>query len=543
MILFFKSPLKITEILKKKRRFLSIDFGQVFVRAVYIESLGPRFTLLNYDFKKIPSIVENRGELVNFINNFITKNSILGKELCLTISDSDSIVVKHLILPLIPKNEIPEAIRWQLKGDPSLDSENTILDWQIVKEYTDEEGAKKNGMMCILVKSEVIDKYLSVARDCKLMPVRISSCHFNYIDILRYIQGNPPLVAILDIGYKETTLCIYNNNRLNFIRSLAFSFEKLTQSLIETLTEDKGKILLSYEKAEEITNALGIPKDENLILQDNIQAIQVISAIRSLLEGLVKELKRSFDYFSSNLKEKQPSALYLSGGGANLKNLDWYLNKELNINVSKLPLPNCVNVQALDNEKLSEDQNLIMSAVGAALSGPGEINLLPQEIRTQKAELIEKVSLRIVAIVLGAIFLFSFLIFKLQVRDYKKRLTNAQIHLQIIQEIKSLKEKIDSRDSLVNEIQKNTVPADGLLKVIAAKLPNNIILDGLLLEQKEHKLILRGVILENENIVESVLANFIEKLEGSSFFTDVTLVFSKKRDRGQEFEIGCDLAH
>lgn len=535
--------MKITEILKKKKRkFLSIDFGQAFVKIVYIESLGQRFSLLNYDFKRIPALEENKTEIINFIKDFIKLNAIPEKEVSLTLSDPESIIIKHLILPVVPKEEILQAIKWQLKGETHFDLENTAFDWQIVKEYTDEEGARKNEIMCIFVKPELIDKYLSIIEGANLTPFRISSSHFNYADILRYLKGNPAIVAIMDIGYKSSVICIYNNNRLDFIRSLTLSSEKLTQSLTGTLVSGNNKTELSYEKAEEIKNTFGIPKDTDTILQDNIQAIQVISLMRPLLETMVKELNRSFEYFTSHFKEEHPAILYLSGGGSNLKNLDWYLNNEFKIKVLKLPLPDCINLEAIDKEKLKEDQLQIMSAMGAGLADCLGINLLPQEIRTQKVEVIEKVSLRFVAIILGAVFLFSFLVTRFEIYDYRKRLKNAQIHLQTIEAIKVLKQEIDARESLINKIQKNKVPVDGLLKLIGTVIPGSIILDELFLDQGTHILTLKGVVSGTDNIAESVLTNFMQKLETSSFLSECNLIFSKKTSGIHEFELKCDLA-
>jgi type IV pilus assembly protein PilM len=536
--------MKLAKILRKSTtRFLSIDFSPAFVKIAYIESSGGGFTLLAYDLKKALSAEEERPQVVEFINNFLKANSISEKEVSLTISGPDSILIKQLSLPVVPKEEILQAIKWQLKTEAPFDLENAVFDWQVVREYTDEEGARKSEIMCIFAKLEVINKYLSIISECNLAPLRISSSPFNYANILSRLPDNPPIAAVLDIGYKESTLCIYKNHKLNFIRKLAFSSEKLTQSLVGTLTSDKGDITVTYEKAEEIKKAFGIPQDETVLLRDDIRAIHIISLMRPLLEGLVRELRRSFDYFSSNFKEEEPSLIYMSGGGANLKNLDWYLNKELNIKVSPLPFPDCINVQLIEKGRLNNDQNQIMSALGVALADSADINLLPQEVRTQKIEFVERVSLRVVGITLGAIFLFLLFMVQLQIRDYKKRLKTAQVHLQNLGQLKLLKEKVDLRENLVSKIQKNKVPAEGLLKLISVIVPGNIILDELILDEASHTLSLKGVVSVTGDTAESVLSNFMKEIEASSFFKEANLVASKDTAGVHEFQIQCDLAY
>ena len=215
---------------KKIKKFLSIDFGRGFVKIAYAESLIYNFKLINYDLKKILLIQENKDKAVDFINNFLKTNSILEKDAYLTISDPDCIIIKHITLPALPKGEILEAAKWQLSEELPFDLENVKIDWQVVNEYTDEEGAKKNEIVLILAKSESLDKYISIILNCNLNPVMVSGSPFNYANILKHSKVADEIQAILDIGYSDTTLCIYKNKKLHFLRKLPFSSEKITQS-------------------------------------------------------------------------------------------------------------------------------------------------------------------------------------------------------------------------------------------------------------------------------------------------------------------------
>jgi len=541
--------MKTTKILLKgnKKRFLSIDFGHVFIKIVYIESKGLKFTILDYAFKKISSIQDSAADIVNFICSFIKNNSIAEKETYLTLSEQDFVVIKYFVLPKLPKTEILEAIKWKLKQEHSFNLEDFILEWRVVKEYSDDDATVKNRILCALAKREAIDKYLAIVGQCNLTPEGISSSCFNYENILRRLKTDSSTTALLNIESSSADLYIYNGD-LNFVRSLVFSSEAITQSLIKALAQDTSKNDFSPEKVEEIKNIFGIPRDETVVLPDNIQAAHILSFIRSFLDGLVKELKRSFDYFTYSFKGEKPSICYISGEGANLKNLDWYLNKELNINTLNLPLPDCVDVEVLDKQKLGMEQNLIISAVGAGLGDSASINLLPAEIKAQKVEIVEKAFLRLLAIIFGAIFLFSLFIVKFQIYDYRKRLDNAQAHLKIIEVVKVLKQRIELREKLIKKIKKTqlkSVTPDKFLDIIAANAPNSIVLNGLSLNQKDHQVVLNGTISASVDSAESVLARFIKKLQASSAFNEVSLIFSRKSGAGeeQEFQIKCDLVY
>lgn len=536
--------MNLEQLLKKKpRRFLSVDFGQAFVKILYLESMAEDLSLLKHDVKKISFTDQSKSEIVNFIKTFIAKNSILEKDAYLNIADPDSILIKHLTLPHLPRQEILAAAKWQLKDIVPDDLEDYISSWQIVKEFVDEQGAKKNLLVFALAKKDAINKYTSLIAESGLNPVSISTDPFNYSNILRHYKGDSETQAILDINYGDSTICVYKNTKLQFIRRLPYSTEKIINSLTGTILSDRGKIDLSEEKACEIIEESGIPQDPSLLLKDDIKAMQVISLIRPILEQLVRELGLSFEYYSSNYKEEMPSALYISGEGSGLKNLSDYLNKELNIKVQRLPLPDCLSVQGIQRDRLEKDQGYILSPVGSGLADIRSINLLPKEIRAKKTDLLKEGMLRVFFIALSVIFLFSWLFVRMQAKDYQRRLKNANMHLQAIREIKILNKDIEEKEALVAQLRAAKIPADGLLRLISSLVPAEIMLDELYLDQVSHKLTLKGTITAREQIVEQVLTMFMEKMETSPFFIEAGLVSSIRGQEGQLFEIRGDLAH
>jgi hypothetical protein len=279
------------------------------------------------------------------------------------------------------------------------------------------------------------------------------------------------------------------------------------------------------------------------MLQDsNIKASQLISLMRPLLEGLVRELKRSFDYFASNFKEDSPGVLYLAGGGTQIKNIDWYLHRELSLEVASLPLPPCVSVATVEASQLNRDQEQLISAAGAALGGCRGINLLPAELKSQKIEIIQRIALKDIAIVAAAVFLLLLSFQGFRGYSYKKRLVIARQHLQALGKIKELKQGIDVREALVVRTQKERIPADGALKLVSAIIESNMVLNDLMLDQDSNTLVLKGVIFTGEGQGKTALTDFIKKIKTYPFFKEASLVAYRNTDTGEQFEIKCVLA-
>ena len=533
--------LKFLKFKENNKRVTCIDFGGSFIKVVCLQAGGGSYRLLAYVLKKFDISSSTSEELGAFLKQILEDNAVFSNQVYLSISDPEGIFIKKLSLPHMPKDELLNAVKWQLKAELPFNAEESISDLQVIREYADNEGARKIEIFCVFAKKEVINKYVSAAIGCGLLPQRLSNSVFNYCGILDSLPTRAQVSAIFDIGHSHSYISIYQNNKLSFVRSLNFSTSKLSASLCGSLVTDKGKVEIGFDKAEQLTRQQGIPLDEAVKLADGIKTGQLIPLMRPLLETAAKELERSFDYFNSESGSGNPEVLYITGGGANLKNLDIYLASQLKIRIEKLPLPGSLDIRNVDAEKFSSDSNQLSSAIGLGLSGSG-INLLPREIRNQKVELIQKTALRIAVVLIGAIFAFSWFVINFQIRDYKKRLMIAKLHLQNVEEIKTLKQEVDLRDDFINKIHTGKVPSGGLLKLVGSVIPAGIILNEFYFDQSSHKMHLNGVVLASGDAVEKLLTDFMKALENSKFVLEANLINSKEDQNVNSFEIECVLA-
>ncbi|MDD5505641.1 MAG: pilus assembly protein PilM [Candidatus Omnitrophica bacterium] len=523
------------------KRTTCIDFGGSFIKIAFLQTGDDSCKLLAYALEEFDTASSTSEGISAFLKQVLESHKISGKQAYLSISDPEGIFIKKLSLPHMPKDELLKAVRWQLKSELPFAVEESVSDLQVIRECADNEGAKKIEIFCVFAKKEVINKYVLAVIACGLEPQRVSSSVFNYCGILEALSGTAQSSAIFDIGHTHSYISIYQNNKLSFVRSLNFSILKFSASLCASLVTDKGKVEICFDKAEQLTRQEGIPLDETTVLDDGIRTSQLIPLMRPLLETAAKEIERSFDYFNSESGSGNPEVLYITGGGANLKNLDSYLARQLNMKVEKLPFPALLDIRNVDAEKFFLDVSQLSSAIGLSLSVSG-INLLPPEIRGRKIELIQKSALRVTTVAIAAMFAFSWFVISFQARDYKKRLKIARLHLQNVEEVKILKQEVDLRDNFIAEIHSGKVPSGGLLKLIGSVVPENIILNEFDFDQLSHTMQLNGVVLAGGDPAEKVLTEFMQALEGSKFIQEANLVNSKEEQGGNSFEIDCLLA-
>jgi type IV pilus assembly protein PilM len=532
--------------IKIRGELLSLDVGTHSLKLALVSVSPGRAELLRYDMRELtPQESPTDATLLGgFITTFI--GDIKTRNIIVSFQNPDSLVIKRIDLPSVPEKELYEAIKWEVKDEIPFELDQLYLDWQLIGEYTDKDGAKRQDIVIACVKKDIVDRYVKTLRDAGFSVVDFKLPPFNISYILQKLEGaKKDVVPVLDVGAANSLFSLYKNGHLSFVRNLPFSSEQLTMSMSGTFTSDQGRMELTKDKAEEIKRTFGIPQSAEA-LQEGITGSQIMALMRPPLERLRSEITRSIDYYTVNYEAPAPQFLYVTGGGSNLKGLHEYLRSELRFNVEALPLPNTVTIgAAVDKEKFNTDRAQLMSAIGAALGVNKRPNLLPGEYKAERLESLQKVSLRLAGITIGIALLFSFVGLRAEVADYKKRLQRAGLHLQTIGTIHTLYDRTAQRQAVVARAQASVIPADWVMKELGNLMPASIVLTGLGLDQTKNNLTLGGYVVVREQNVVDELTSFMKALKASPLFTEATLRFSDSaryegRDAAQ-FEIRCTL--
>ena len=101
------------------------------------------------------------------------------------------------------------------------------------------------------------------------------------------------VVALVDIGFKNTTICLLQEGELVLSRVIAIGGDKITGGLAEAMG-------ISYAEAEGIK--MGMPSE-------------VQPTLEALVSPLGRELRASLDFFEHQ-QDKHVSQVFISGGSA-----------------------------------------------------------------------------------------------------------------------------------------------------------------------------------------------------------------------------------
>jgi type IV pilus assembly protein PilM len=218
----------------------------------------------------------------------------------------------------------------------------------------------------------IVNDYAEVITDAGLCPTALeieavalarsllSEESKNHVGIKDFNYG------IIDFGAQRTSMSIYSKNSLLFSASIPVSGIQITQTIAE-------KLEISEEQAEKAKIICGL---------DDEKAQGVVKKILSEhIDELTSKIRQVIDYFLEYYPERGPlNRIILSGGGANIKNLDRLISQELLVETVQ---GNCLwNIHPLSQGELS---SIYASLNGKTQKNPHTGSILPAQLNLETA--------------------------------------------------------------------------------------------------------------------------------------------------------------
>ena len=268
---------------------------------------GDIYTLLRYCVMDAPIFEKNISVelLAEHLKAVFQALETKTKFVSLAISVNDSIV-RQAELPQIPMDDMRQILKNNSKNYLQQDLPGHTFDCYFitVTRRNGEEGVKINvngnsQKLKVLVggaKKQLADDSKPPSRRpawfrTRLMPGLVGPV--NAFELAMPDIFNKDAVALVDIGFKNTTICLLNKGELIVSRVVNIGGDKLTHGLAESMG-------ISYAEAEGIKVGM---------------AAEVQSNLEPLLTPLGRELRASVDFFEHQ-QDRTVSQIYVSGGSA-----------------------------------------------------------------------------------------------------------------------------------------------------------------------------------------------------------------------------------
>src|SRR4030043_1993402 len=149
---------------------IGLDIGSHSIKLVGLKmtSRGPFLTCVG--MKEIPpnKDKEDVNAYSEILKILVEEVGLKTKKVNLTVSGS-GVHIKRISIPSLPKNELKEAVRWEIKAHLPFPVETAQVDFYILNEYV-EDNVKKLDLVVVACPKQLIDRTLSIAERAGLQP-------------------------------------------------------------------------------------------------------------------------------------------------------------------------------------------------------------------------------------------------------------------------------------------------------------------------------------------------------------------------------------
>ncbi len=289
---------------KRRDQIVGIDLGGRTTKAVHLQRKGDLYTLLRFVVLDAPVCEKNLpvDMLAQHLKAVTQALDAKTKYVSLTLGANDSIL-RQAELPQIPVEDMRLILKNNTKNYLQQDLPNYAFDcWLLPNsrlpgtEAPKIGGTQKQKVIVGGARRQLIDDMQTATRQAGLVPDLMLPGLLGPVNAFELAMPeafSKDAVALVDIGFKSTSICLLHRGELIVNRILAIGGDRLTAGLAEAMN-------ITYPEAESIK--IGMPGE-------------VQAALEPLLTGLAHELRASIDFFEHQ-QDKTISRVYVSGGSA-----------------------------------------------------------------------------------------------------------------------------------------------------------------------------------------------------------------------------------
>jgi len=289
---------------KRPDQLIAVDLGARTTKAVHLQRRGEGFVLHRYALLDAPIFEKTLSSelLAEHLRAVVQALDCKAKSVVLALGVNDAFV-RHAEMPRMPIEDMRQVLKLGPKNYLQQDLPNHVFDCFIlptkITPGADPKAAAAQPKLRVLAtgtRQQLVADYTAAIRSAGLVPDHIVPGLIgpaNAFELASPQVFQQEVVALVDLGFRSTTISILNCGELALSRVVALGGDKITSGLAENMG-------ISYAEGEGIKVGM---------------ATEVQSVLESLLSPLGRELRASLDFFEHQ-QDKSVGQVFFTGGAA-----------------------------------------------------------------------------------------------------------------------------------------------------------------------------------------------------------------------------------
>lgn len=353
---------------QKQRELVGLKIGASQIAAARVVNNGSR-ELVQLVREPLPHGIIAGGEvrdpvgLAEALSAFFTKHNLPRKGIRLGLANSRIGVRVIEVGSIDDERQAENAIRFQAHEALSVPLDEAVIDWHLLDEGVDDEGAPFRRVLLVVAYRDSVDRYLEATDHAGL---EVTGIDLEAFALLRAVSEPAPqeqeaevAVVAVTVGHERATLAISDGHVCQFTRVLEWGGSNLSAALARALKISPGE-------ADELKHRL-------LLIEDAIppegltpaRFEQAVEAVRFELQTLVRELLSSLRFYQSQPGSLVMGEILLAGGAADMPGFAEQLERELGVTVRGAdPLS---RLKVADSVERPDDLGSLAVAIGLGI--------------------------------------------------------------------------------------------------------------------------------------------------------------------------------
>lgn len=338
-----------------------LDISDKSIKFVWLK--GRDLSLADFGDAVVPSglvvsgEVKDQAKLSDLLRGVLKKRR-LPKFVVISLPEEKGFM-QTMQLPLMEKEELHDAIRWEIEGNVPLAPKDAVFDFEVLT--TNEKNDRLNVGVAVF-PSLVVDAYVRVCEAAGFIPAALElESQAIARSVVPWRKGGSDPMVICDIGAMRTAITIIAGSAILFTASRPIAGASFTDEISRVLKID-------WATAEEKKRYIG--------LSNSPDGKMIFETLQPSLRMLAKEIRDAAEFYQSHATRVHNlpphiTKVILCGGEANLPGLSNFLSRELGMLTERAnPWVNIFSEEASRIPQLSFRESLAYTtALGLALRG------------------------------------------------------------------------------------------------------------------------------------------------------------------------------
>lgn len=281
------------------------------------------------------------------------------------VVSGQSVVIRPINMTAMTPKELKNAIKFEAERYLPYSVADAQIDGIPLRNSVDGDD-KTMEVLLVAAPRETLRNAQEVIKQSGIQPNAIDLEPMSLVRALKVntdAQLFEQTIALINLGANSSSINIFKAGMLRHNRTITVAGNSFTKAIGQSLN-------LSFEEAEKIKKDKGVIRVEKDATPVAPTTMRIYNVIIPVLNELITEIQRSFDYYRSRYRGESVDAIFLSGGTARFKNIDQYIYNELGIQCQLAdPFKNISlsGVSGMSVEEIREMAPSLMVVVGLAL--------------------------------------------------------------------------------------------------------------------------------------------------------------------------------